>query len=46
MKEILGGDKFGFRRNKGTREAILAVRLVMENTIEEEKTAYIGFVNL
>ena len=42
VEENLGDDQFGFRRNRGTREAILSLRLI----IEREESVYIGFIDL
>ena len=46
IEEALGEDQFGFRRNKGTREAVLGLRLITEKVIAREKKLYIGFVDL
>lgn len=45
-EENLDEDQFGFRRNRGTREAILALRLIIEREIKKDKTVYLGFVDL
>ena len=42
MEENLGVDQFGFRRNRGTRETILSLRLI----IERKESVYIGFIDL
>lgn len=38
VEEVLV-DQFGFRNNKGTRETILALRLITENIMGECETA-------
>jgi len=32
--DVLGEDQFGFRRGKGTREAIRMMRIIAERTLE------------
>ncbi|KAL1448655.1 hypothetical protein WDU94_014027 [Cyamophila willieti] len=39
-------DQFGFRNGKGTREAILALRLITEEGMRVNKPVYIAFVDL
>ena len=46
MEENLGEDYFGFRRNRGTREAILSLRLIIERAFIREESVYIGFIDL
>ena len=46
VEENLGGDQFGFRRNRGTREAILSLRLIIERAFIREESVYIGFIDL
>jgi hypothetical protein len=46
IEENLSENKFGFRRNGGTREAILCLRLLMEKMIHASKPLYIAFVVL
>jgi hypothetical protein len=43
---LLTEDQFGFRRGKDTREAILALRQVIEKENRKRKITYIAFVNL
>lgn len=45
-KAEVAEDQLGFRKNKGTREAILTLRLFADETVEEGETVYIEFVNL
>ncbi|CAI6352699.1 unnamed protein product [Macrosiphum euphorbiae] len=39
-------DQFGFRRNRGTREAILCLRMIMEKMYRVNKPMYIAFIDL
>ena len=41
----LGDDQFGFRRNRGTREGILALRVLLEKQLKKGKDTYIAFVD-
>ena len=41
----VGEEQFGFRKNKGTREAILSIRLVIDKYIEVQKSIYICFID-
>ena len=36
----------GFRRDRGTREAILSLRLIIERGFIREGSVYIGFIGL
>ncbi|HCF9438095.1 TPA: reverse transcriptase family protein, partial [Pseudomonas aeruginosa] len=42
----LGEDQFGFRRNVGTREAILTLRLILEDRLRKGKPTFLAFVDL
>uniref|UniRef100_A0A8D8R4I6 Craniofacial development protein 2 n=1 Tax=Cacopsylla melanoneura TaxID=428564 RepID=A0A8D8R4I6_9HEMI len=42
----LDDDQFGFRNGRGTREAILALRLITEECMRVNKPVYIAFVDL
>ncbi|VVC29974.1 Endonuclease/exonuclease/phosphatase,Reverse transcriptase domain [Cinara cedri] len=46
VEKELSNDQFGFRRNKGTREAILSLRLLIEKQIEFNKDTFIAFIDL
>ena len=46
IDENLDEDQFGFRSKKGTREAILALRQVLERRIDLGKDTYVAFVDL
>jgi len=37
IEDVLGGDQFGFRRGKGTRDAIGMLRIISEQTLEIDK---------
>jgi hypothetical protein len=41
----LAEDQFGFRRSKGTREAILALRIILKKRIDRNKKTYMAFVD-
>lgn len=45
IEENLTEDQFGFRRNTGTKEAILALRLIIEKMIGKGKELYIAFID-
>src|SRR5436190_16121652 len=45
-EEMLSDDQFGFRNNRGTREAILALRTIIEERIKISKPIYMAFVDL
>ena len=38
VEENLGEDQFGFRRNRGTRKAILSLRLIIERAFIREES--------
>uniref|UniRef100_A0A8D9DT62 Craniofacial development protein 2 n=1 Tax=Cacopsylla melanoneura TaxID=428564 RepID=A0A8D9DT62_9HEMI len=42
----LGEDQFGFRSQTGTREAILALRQILERRIDVNEDTYLAFVDL
>lgn len=46
VDETLAPDQFGFRKNSGTREAILALRILIENRMLKDKPTYIAFIDL
>lgn len=46
VEKELSDDQFGFRRNKGTREAILSLRILIEKQIEFNKDTFITFIEL
>ena len=38
--------QYGFRKDKGTRNAILLLRMIMERAIEKQKNMYMCFIDL
>ena len=43
--EYLGEDKYGFRRGSGTREAIAAMRIICEKSLEHDQEVNICFID-
>lgn len=46
MEERLDNDQFGFWKSKGTREAIIALRQLLERRIDVNRVTFIAFVDL
>ncbi|KAI5738724.1 hypothetical protein M8J77_010460 [Diaphorina citri] len=46
IEEILTEDQYGFRKGRGTRDAILALRLLLEKQLKKNKETYIAFIDL
>ena len=46
VEETTDESQFGFKRRKGTRNAIFVLRMIMERAIEKQKDLYMCFVNL
>jgi len=46
IEDTLLEDQFGFTKNRGTREAILALRLIIEKRIRKDKSTFITFVDI
>lgn len=46
IDENLNCDQFGFRNGRGTREAILALRIITEESLRVNKPVFIAFVDL
>ena len=46
IDESLAEDQFGFRKNRGTREAILCLRNIIQKSFTVDKKVYIAFVEL
>lgn len=46
VQTLFSEDQFGFRRGRGTSEAILALRLVLDKTLQEGKDTYIALIDL
>ena len=42
---FLGDDQFGFRKERGTRDAIAALRVLAERSIEHNKKLYVCYVD-
>lgn len=45
-ENILGEDQYGFRKDKGTREPILALRMIIAKRLQKNKNTYIAFIDL
>jgi len=46
INENLAEDQFGFRKNRGTREAIICLRIIIEKMSRINKLQFIAFVDL
>lgn len=46
IEDNLSDDQYGFRRNKGTREAILALRLVLDRRMDLGLDTHVAFIDL
>jgi hypothetical protein len=46
IEEQLSQDQYGFRKGKGTREAILGLRQIQEKQVERQKCTFFAFVDL
>lgn len=44
--QYLGNDQYGFRKQKGTREAILRLRILIEKQISRNKITYLAFIDI
>jgi len=45
IEDVLGEDHFGFRRGKGTRDAIGMMRIIAERTLEIDEELCICFID-
>ena len=45
IEDVLGEDQFGFRRGKGTRDAIRMLRIISEQTLEIDEELSVCFVD-
>jgi len=45
-RTVLKNDQYGFRRQKGTREVILGLRVLIEKQIDRNNVIYLTFVDL
>lgn len=46
IEDKLSEDQFRFRKNMSTKEAILALRLIVEKRIRKDKSTFISFVDI
>jgi len=46
VEQYLKNDQYGFRRQKGTRETILGLRVLIEKQIDRNKITYLAFIDL
>jgi len=44
-EDVLGEDQFGFRRGKGTRDAIWMLRIISERTLEMDEELSVCFID-
>jgi len=45
IEDVLGEDQFGFRRGKGTRDAIGMLRIISERTLEVDEELSVCFID-
>ena len=45
IEDVLGEDRFGFRRGKGTMDAIGMLRIISERTLETDEELCICFID-
>ena len=45
IEDVLGEDQFGFRRGKGTRNAIGMLRIISERTLEVDEELSVCFID-
>ena len=45
FEDVLGEEKFGFRRGKGTRDAIGVLRIISEQTLEIDEELCVCFID-
>lgn len=46
MEQYIKNDQYGFRRQKGIREAILGLLVLIEKQIDRNKVTYLAFIDL
>jgi len=46
VEQYLKNDQYGFRKQKGTREAILRLRVLIEKQIDRNKITHLAFIDL
>jgi hypothetical protein len=42
IEDVLGEDQFGFRREKGTRDAIGMLRIILERIMEIDEKLFVS----
>ena len=45
INEAISDVQFGYKSGKGTRNAVLCLRMIMEKAIEKQKDLYICFID-
>ena len=45
IEDVLGEDQFGFRRGKGTRDAVGMMRIISERTLEIDEDLSVCFID-
>ena len=45
IEDVLGEDQFGFRRGKGTRDAVEMLRTISERTLEIDEEPSVCFID-
>jgi hypothetical protein len=45
IEDVLGEEQFGFRRGKGTRDAIGMLRIISERTLEIDEKLCVCFID-
>ena len=45
VNEAISDVQFGYKAGKGTRDAVLCLRMIMEKAIEKQKDLYICFID-
>ena len=45
IEDVFGEDQFGFRRGKGTRDAIRMMRIIAEQTLEIDEELCVCFID-
>ena len=45
IENVLGEDQFGFRKGKGTRDAIGMMRIIAERTLEIDEERFSYFID-
>ena len=45
IEAVMGEDQFGFRKGRGTRDAIGMMRIITERVLDEKETLYVAFID-